>query len=162
MDPGTQPSLSRGNRPLTAKVAEMQPSNTGRGIKRSNVTISTAIMTSTDRSALADVSSPQTAEAEGQLLEGYHETLDLLGLGNMKLERRPTSNLSKGDRREEERVRRLQEDEKRAEYADKIAKEIKLYYLRTTFAEDVQHNLRDQRSAVRFLHGTNTQSKFPS
>jgi hypothetical protein len=69
------------------------------------------------------------------------------------LERRATFNLAK-DRTDEEKARRALEDEKRAEYADAIAKEVKLHYLRSTFADSERH-LRDQQSASRFLHGCN-------
>jgi len=109
----------------------------------------------TDRVVPADVSSPKTADqAEGNL-----ERADSPGPRNITLERQPTLNLSNKDRNDEERTRRLLEDERGAEFADKIATEIKLHYLRSTFATDAEHNSRDQQSAVRFLHGANTESK---
>lgn len=71
-----------------------------------------------------------------------------------RLEHRATG-APKGNRKEEDSGRRLEEERIRAEYADKIREEVKLYYLRTTFKAWQVKNHRDQHSAIRFLHGEN-------
>jgi len=82
------------------------------------------------------------------------------GFEPQKLERRTTAHVPKTSRRDEESARKLQEDEKRrAEYADKISKEFKLHYLRSTFGRSSKLSPRDQLKATRFLHGSNINSE---
>ncbi|KAI8713707.1 Peptidase-S8 domain-containing protein [Fusarium sp. LHS14.1] len=79
----------------------------------------------------------------------------LPGVEDFKLQRRSTAGVSKTGRKGEDTTR-LQEDEKqKAEHADAILREIKLYYLRTTLETDSKLASRNQHNAVRFLHGAN-------
>lgn len=65
--------------------------------------------------------------------------------------------------KEDENIRQSIENERRrVGYADKIRKELKLRYLRSTFLSptDDEDNQRDQFRATRFLHGANIESMF--
>ncbi|RSL83236.1 hypothetical protein CEP51_004660 [Fusarium floridanum] len=90
------------------------------------------------------------------MAEGGKSAVDgLPGAEDFKLQRRSTAGAPKTGRKGED-ITRLQEEEKRkAEYADAILQEVKLYYLRTTLETDSRLSNRDQHNAVRFLHGAN-------
>ncbi|KAK0610002.1 hypothetical protein B0T17DRAFT_658553 [Bombardia bombarda] len=87
----------------------------------------------------------------------------------LQLKRRPTGNVGathgeQGQRERESRARHV-DVFLNEENANKIREEIKLHYLRTTFvADDTPHDhdagitTRDQRKAVKFLHGANLAS----
>lgn len=83
----------------------------------------------------------------------------LPGVEDFKLQRRSTAGVSKTGRKGEDTTRLQEEDKRKAEYADVILREVKLYYLRTTLETDSKFASRDQHKAVRFLHGANFNSK---
>ncbi|PYH90812.1 hypothetical protein BO71DRAFT_386856 [Aspergillus ellipticus CBS 707.79] len=60
-------------------------------------------------------------------------------------------------RKQEVNAEMLQEQEK-ASYADEVRRELKLYYLRTTFERAPGMSKRDQLTASRFLYGPNIQN----
>jgi ankyrin repeat protein len=101
---------------------------------------------------------PPTAEEGKPPARGSQLTPDSTGLENPRLETKTTGAVPSGGRKDEESTRRLQEDEKRKEHADKIRQEVKLYYLRTTFRTDPELSRRDQHKAARFLYGANIES----
>jgi hypothetical protein len=102
-----------------------------------------------------------TASEDGMSpIKGSRLATDSAGFEPRKLERRATGHVPRINRTDEESARKLQEEEKRrAEFADKIRQEFKLYYLRSTFGRSGQLTPRDQLNATRFLHGSNIDSK---
>ncbi|KAJ4178293.1 hypothetical protein NW755_013305 [Fusarium falciforme] len=79
----------------------------------------------------------------------------LPGVEDFKLLRRSTAGASKTGQKGEDNTRLQEEEKRKAEYADTILREVKLYYLRTTLETDSRFDSRDQHNAVRFLHGAN-------
>ncbi|GLA21359.1 hypothetical protein AnigIFM62618_010666 [Aspergillus niger] len=65
--------------------------------------------------------------------------------------------MDKGDQRQEPRIDLSREIDTDS-HADSIQQEIKLCYLRSTFENAPERNVRDQLSATRFLYGANFQN----
>jgi ankyrin repeat protein len=123
--------------------------------RRGSTVTSLALNTMSNHPSLA------TASEDGMSpIKGSRLATDSAGFEPRKLERRATGHVPRINRTDEESARKLQEEEKRrAEFADKIRQEFKLYYLRSTFGRSGQLTPRDQLNATRFLHGSNIDSK---
>lgn len=98
-------------------------------------------------------------EGEKSHVKESHLNPDVARFESQKSDRTTELGPRNGCRKADENVRQVHEHDKRkAGFADKIRKELKLYYLRSTFITDAEVRKRDQLKATRFLHGANIES----
>ncbi|KAH8820737.1 hypothetical protein F5884DRAFT_765006 [Xylogone sp. PMI_703] len=71
---------------------------------------------------------------------------------------RQATNLADDRRKDEEKEKKIQEQRTKETWADKIRRELKLHYLRTTFRTDSKYGKRTELMASRFLHGPNLEN----